>query len=903
MKKLQKILIMTVLVAMMVGIGAIASSAAVTMEPAKVLASFDGSQTATIDSRGSLSVASKGMNSYYDIDFTTSGANANFSTVSGNYAFLGKGDYIVMEFDFMAEDWTTVKSILIGWNSRNSSGGALNDMHFSFGNEGGKPKITGNPLSGSITLSDSKPGQWHHFTMVVQIGGEHTVKSGSNLTAVKGQDAVEAYAYVDGQFFAQNLIGDGKEFWSTDTTFWQTLRLTSSGDGQKLCIDNIYVAQYETNRELREFFTYRNKNGGAFPDINAVSYPFLAYDGDYDYPIGIPTCKVVELNGTETFFDRFDKATKLAASSSGAKLVLMADMAGVEVKYPVKIDRAGYRLEYSVAPSLRAEEIMILNPITGERSTEISFIKKTKYAYFRWAIDHTGEVFDSRGYTPLTIGESIVYNGTELSGSYYHDGILYTFGGQWLLNGEAIEAVPVYAANSYYTLIPVITSEEVYAIVESMDGTVVYACSADELVSAVAAAAKGSVVTLVKDVALEAPLVINTKITLDLAGKKLVSNSADAAIQLADTAADTTITSSEAGATISSAGALVNTACAFVFDGENITSSANVLLKTAVASVIRDLVIDGGVFHISGATVLEIGIESSLEATIDATIIAENAALVDPASAYALTIGGVLEGVNLADSETSTVVLCEGLLLSGISSLVGDALPKGVTLADDALVIAMKLVVGENDIATDSVVMKAEEAVLLVWEEDVMQYVAPGETVGYSYSDYYDAKKFYTPNGFYKFTVNGVTTEGDILDASWAGQTVTVEPLYDSTSFYVVVAKPDGTFEAYTEAVNLADLLSGEYAEGTVFALGRKNLLLENVEISTSYTLDLNGYGLFVTGDNKIVGAKLTIKSTVAGASLYGDRVPAFSIEADAELEIIRENMDEVGGSFGIFSA
>ncbi len=131
MKKLQKILIMTVLVAMMVGLGAIVSSAAVTVEPAKLLASFDGSQSATIDSRGAMSVATKSTNKYYDIDFTTSGANANFSTVSGNYAFLGKGDYIVMEFDFMAEDWTKVKNILIGWNSRNSTGGALNDMHFT----------------------------------------------------------------------------------------------------------------------------------------------------------------------------------------------------------------------------------------------------------------------------------------------------------------------------------------------------------------------------------------------------------------------------------------------------------------------------------------------------------------------------------------------------------------------------------------------------------------------------------------------------------------------------------------------------------------------------------------------------------------------------------------------------
>jgi hypothetical protein len=272
--------------------------------------------------------------------------------------------------------------------------------------------------------------------------------------------------------FAKNLIGDGKEFWSTDTTFWQTMRLTSSGDGQRMCIDNIYVAQYQNSRDLREFFKYREKNGGAFPDINAVSYPFLAYDAEYDYPLGTPNCKVVELNGNESFFDRFDKATKYAASSSGSKVVLVADIEGAQIKYPVKIDRAGFELDYTVVPSLRAEESAYLNPITGELSTELSFIKKTKYAYYRWALDHTGEVFDSRGYTPLAVGEAIAYNGNEFAKSYYLDGVLYTFGGQWRANGAEISTVPAYAVNSYYTLTPVITAQNVYAIVETMKGSV-----------------------------------------------------------------------------------------------------------------------------------------------------------------------------------------------------------------------------------------------------------------------------------------------------------------------------------------------------------------------------------------------------------------------------------------------
>jgi hypothetical protein len=897
MKKLQKILIMTVLVAMMVGLGAIVSSAAVTMEPAKVLASFDGSQSASIDTRGAMSVATKGTNKYYDIDFTTSGANANFSSVSGNYAFLGKGDYIVMEFDFMAEDWSKVKSILVGWNSRNSSGGALNDMHFSFGNDNGKPKITGNPLSGSIVLSESAPGTWHHFSMIVQIGGEHTVKNGKDLTAVKGQDAVEAYAYIDGQMFAKNLIGDGKEFWSTDTTFWQTMRLTSSGDGQRMCIDNIYVAQYQNSRDLREFFKYREKNGGAFPDINAVSYPFLAYDAEYDYPLGTPNCKVVELNGTETLFDRFDKAAKRAASSSGAKLVLLSDIKGATVKYPVKIDRAGYNLDYTVAPNLRAEESTVLNPITGQLSTELSFVKKTKYAYFRWAIDHTGEAFDSRGYTPLTIGEAIAYNGNEFEKSYYRDGVLYTFGGQWLLNGKEISSVPVFATNSYYTLTPAITAAEVYAIVEAMDGTVVYACSADEFVSAVAAAAKDSVVTLVKDVELAAPLAINTRITLDLAGKALTSTADGAAIQLADVAADTVITSSAAGASITANGPAFETACAFTFKGENILTTATNLLRVSDSVIVEGLVIDGGVFLISGSGVLLNGDVSFLEADIDATIVADTY-LVASWTDCALTLNGVLSGVRFQGSGYANIVLSEGLLLSGVSSFAGDALPNGVSLADDALVIAAKNVVGENGVATDYVVMKAEEAVLLVWEDGVMEYVAPGEEVGYGYADYYDAKKFYTPNGLYEFTLDAVTTEGNVADAAWVGKTVTVAPLYDSTAFYVVVANPDGTFEAYTEAVNLAELLSsGKYAEGTTFALGRKNMILENALISVSYSLDLNGYGLLITGENKIVGAELTFKSTIAGASLYADAEPAFVLEAEAAFIIEDENIASIGGS------
>ena len=893
MKKLQKILIMTVLVAMMVGLGAIASSAAATAAPVKELAVMDGSVNPSVSSgsqRCEYNVISKTANKYYEINFIDSGANANFTSVSGNYAFLGKGDYIVMEFDFMAEDWTKVKSILVGWNSRNASGGALNDMHFSFGNEGGKPKISGNPLSGSITLSDSQPGQWHHFTMVVQIGGEHVIKQNSNLTAVKGQDAVEAYAYIDGEIFAQNLIGDGKEFWSTDTTFWQSFRLTASGANQNLCLDNIRIVQYETSRELREFFNYRNKNDGAFPSLNEASYPFVAYDEDYDYPLGVPTCKVVELNGNETYYDRFDKATKRAAASAGAKVVLMADIENVEVKYPVKIDRAGFQLYYTVVPSLRAEESTIQNPITGELSSELSFIKKTKYAYYRWEIDHTGEAFDSRGYTPLAVGEAIAYNGNEFAKNYYRDGVLYTFGGQWRVNGVVLEIVPAYAVNSYYTLSPVISTKDVYAIVETMDGSVTYACSSEEVAAAIAAADKGATVTLVKDVILDAPLMINNKITLDLAGKKITS-SAEAAIQLANTAAGTVITSSEAGAKIV-AGVAFETACAFTFEGKNVIVTADAALKVADGAVVKGLVIDGGVFLLSGDTALVIGAEASLAADINATLIADGAALADPAAAYELVLGGALSGVSIPASAESKVVLAKNTLLSDADSFAGALLPEGVSLAESTFVIASAKVEGENGLATAYKVVDASEAVLIIWEEGVAEYVLPGESVYYLYSDYYDATKFYTPNGQYSFELEGESIVGNVVDAAWAGITVAATPLFDATSFYIAVEKTDGTFDAYVDATSLSTLMtSGKYEAGAKFVLGHKNMLLENVVLNTTYTLDLNGYGLYILGANKIVGATLTVESSVAGAVLYSDAADAFICEGGAAFVVDETNV------------
>ena len=904
MKKLHKFLIMTVLVSMLVGLGAIAASADATVEPSRTLANFVGDETTgTSMSSGSISTLSKGENKFFSIDFTANGANANFG--SGNKGFIGLGDYVITEFDFMAEDWTKVSSILIGWNSRNSGGGALNDMHFSFSNANGAPKITGNPLDGhplegSITL-DPTPGVWHHFTLIVKIGGEHASKKSEGLSAVQGQDAVEAYAYVDGEFFAKNLINDGKEFWAKDTTYFQSLRLTASTAGQHLNMDNIRVVQYQETRELREFFNYRHKNGGAFPDINAVDYPFLAYDAEYSYPIGTPNCKVVELNGTEVNFDRFEKACKYAAVRSGAKVVLLMDVADAKIQYPVKIDRAGFNLTYTMSSSLRMEEQERANPITGQISKEIAFIKKTKYAFYKWEIDHTGEVFDSRGYSPLAAGTPVVYDGDEFLPQYYRDGILYTFTGTWTLDGAAITEVPAYAVNSFYTLRPEIKTAAVYAIIEDAEGNVSYAISTDEVASMVAAAPKDSVVSFVKNVELSAPLAVNQRLLLDLAGKSLKVNGASAFLLSAD-ARGTVITSSVEGATVTADGALLDTACAFTYEGANILAKAANLIKAEAA--VSGAVIDGGVFDISGEYVLALGAEASLYADINATVFAD-ALLADPACYYNVTLGGAFLGVEIPASAVSDVVLNEGLVLTYGSSFVSDTI-EGVTLADASLAIAAKkasVVVGA--LAGDAYYVVADKAdvALLVWAEGVEEYVATGESVYYAYSDYYDAKLFYrhSTNRTYAFKAEGVSVAGNVIGAAWAGLTLEITPFYDSTSFYIVAVKPDGTYVPYTNPANLTALMmSGEYEDGTVFAVGKKNAIsIENLTLTSAYALDLNGYAVQVLGLNEINGGALKIYSSVAGGCIYSGAVQAFSLK-NAALEIDGTNLAYYGKTLAL---
>ncbi len=897
MKKLQKILMLAVSVAMLVGIFSIASAAAATMEPSQVLAQFDGEKDGSATNSTIAVNSSSSANKYYEIDFTKDGGNVNFG--GSNIAFLGKGDYIVTEFDFMAEDWTTVKSLTVGWNSRNSANGALNDMHFNFSNSAGQPKITGSPLAGSVTL-DSKPGTWHHFTLIVQVGGTHK-DNGNFLSALQGQDAVEAYAYIDGELFAKNLIGDGKEFWSKDTTYFQTFRITASGANQRICLDNLYIAQYQTSRELREFFNYRVKNGGEFPDLNAVSYPFLQYDANYDYPLGTPTLKVVEVNGTETMFDRFDKACKFASTLSGAKIVLLADIEDVVVKYPVLIDRAGYKISYEVEPQLRGVEKEIVNPITGKKSYELSFIKKTKYAYFAWEVDHTGLVLDSRGYTPITVGTPVVYDGTEIPAQYCLDGVLYTFNGQWKLNGEILSTVPEYAANSYYRLVPVIKAKNVFATI-TVNDVETYALSRSEFVEMIAEAPAGAEIKLLRDITVEEPIVINAGITLDLAGNKLAVSGENSAIVLSETAAGAEIKSSVAGGVIENLGAIFDAACSFEVKGENLMAFGSALLKTDAE--IADVKIEGGVFVLSGAKALLVGADASLSAEISAALIAKNAALIDSSAAYALKLGGAISGISLPASETSTVVLAKGLALSGVSVLVGAALPEGVSLADEALVLATKkgeTVYGDAVLATDCIVTEKTGLALIVWADGVCEYAIPGEKVYYLYPSIYDTKKFYTPNGNYLFTVDGETVLGNVVSEDWAGLTVAAQPDYDSKAFFVLAAKPDGTFDYFGNFVNLAALLSSDaYEAGTTFVIGRSNMLLEDATVVGDYAIDLNGYALTLARTNKVQGGSLKIFSTAEGASIISSGARAFYL-IGGTLEI--DGIAYVGGTLAEMDA
>ena len=928
MKKLHRFLIMSVLVSMLVGMGAIVSSAAAAAEPVKVLADYDGSKKADQEAGGaSANVEEKYGNKYYSMDFPGNTGDLNKETTyidfgASQYAFLGKGDYLITDYDFMADDWAAVSCIGMGWDVGNHQNSANRDMWFTLRKERNGTEFVDSEAR--FVASDKTVGikgtyefipennRWYHMTIVVKFGGPTKNMVSGALSTAQLEDGTEGYAYIDGQLFAKFLIGDTvttgsnpSVFWSANSTYFRAFRVSGSSFSgpQHLNVDNIYIAQYEESRELREFFRYRTQNGGAFPDLHAVEYPFIKYNADYPYPPGEPKCKVVEMSGNEVAYDRFDKAVKYAATRSGSKVVLLAPIEDASIQEPLRVEVGGYAFDYTLSPSLRTEEVVRVNPLTGVASTELNFIKKTKYAFYKWAVDHTGEVFDSRGYTPLLVDSPVVYEGEEFKRQYYLDGILYTFTGNWHLysvEGAVLTSVPTSAINSYYVLFPEFKTESlVYAMIEDAEGVVEFATKMEDVASLIAGATPGSVVTLLGDVSLSAPLAINAPITLDLAGFDLTVKDASAFLLSAD-AQGTVITSSKEGAVITGSTSVFEAACGFTLDGANVLAKAASLIK--VDASISDVVINGGSFVLSGNYVLDLGAGASINADIDATVIAKDALLADAARAYEVTLGGAILGVKIPASEKSTVVLSKGLALTYSNSFAGATLPEGVSLADAALVIAAKkqtVAVGDASADANYLVADALDVVLLVWAEDVKEYVAAGETVYYDYADYYDAKLFYrhSTNRTYAFAAEGVDEKGNVVDAAWAGLTIEVTPFYDSMSFYLVAVKPDGSCDPYTDPADLTALmLSGEYEDGTTFAIGKKNVFsIENLVLKADYVLDLNGYAIPILGINEINGGSLKIYSSREGAAFGSDLAQAFTLKNGATLEIDGENLGYYG--------
>ena len=187
MKKLQKILIMSVLVSMLVGIGAIVSSAAAAAEPVKVLADYDGSKKADKEAGGaSANVEEKYGNKYYSMDFPGNTGDLNKETTyidfgASKYGFLGKGDYLITDYDFMADDWASISSIGMGWDVGNHQNLANRDMWFTL-----RKEMNGKDLVDSesrFVANDSILGikgsyefipennRWYHMTIVVKVGG------------------------------------------------------------------------------------------------------------------------------------------------------------------------------------------------------------------------------------------------------------------------------------------------------------------------------------------------------------------------------------------------------------------------------------------------------------------------------------------------------------------------------------------------------------------------------------------------------------------------------------------------------------------------------------------------------------------------------------------------------------
>ena len=427
MKKTGKLAVLILVLAMLCTVFAFVSSADYTT---KVLLNSNCSTGSTL--AGEIHANEADGNSYLSYRFVPSPDIYDFSSTTVTPAFTGDWSYLTLDFDMMTE--TTYESGR-GTNlyimTRDAGNGPLGIRCASVVSNGdGTAKLVASVTGDTYEI----PGgdyAWVHITYVLKI--KCTVDAANQVDT----DESILQVYVNGEFAFEQASPVNQK--SLNILNFRIQSLTKAQSEATVCIDNakmvIYGKGYDGN--LTKLF-----DGGKHT-LTEREYD-VAYNENYELPLGKKRAGVFNLAGYETVYDNAQAA--FDAAEDGYEVKLYDNVSGVSIRNAITVNPNGY--DFSWIPGDLAVK-------TTERDGETiySFTKTDRFAYFTFYPD--GEGTEPEGVDiPVPIGALPIYEGSRLKADYEDENGYYVFK-EWRVFGESpITAVTAGDIDSYFDLYP-----------------------------------------------------------------------------------------------------------------------------------------------------------------------------------------------------------------------------------------------------------------------------------------------------------------------------------------------------------------------------------------------------------------------------------------------------------------
>ncbi len=426
MKKTGKLVILFLVLAMLCGVFAVASSA----DYSKKILIDDNCDTGETAS-GRIHTNEMDGNSYLSYIYTASRNYYDFGATQGD-AFDGTWAYLTLDFDLMTETtYESGKGTNLYFMTRGEGGSARGTHTMSVSsNADGIAQLT------AITTNETFeiPGDsysWVHITYVLQIDCKVDNKN------VVEEDNSVLLTYVNGKlaFTQKSVLYKG----SLNLVGFRIQSFKQAVSDATVCIDNVKMAIYgkDYDGNLTGLFD------GNEHSLEEAEYD-VAYHKGYKFPYGRTRAGVYNLAGYETAYDSVQAA--FDAAKDGYEVKLYDDASNVTITSAVTVNANGHRFTWKPGD-------FALSTFDRDGNTIYSFRKTDRFAYFTFYPD--GPYGEPEGEDiPVPIGALPIYEGTRLQ-LVFDDANGYHVFKEWLVFGESpLTAVTAGEIYSHFDLYP-----------------------------------------------------------------------------------------------------------------------------------------------------------------------------------------------------------------------------------------------------------------------------------------------------------------------------------------------------------------------------------------------------------------------------------------------------------------